>query len=84
MNRQRGYGPNKPHNYQGNNDRMDRDRPKQSTNGSSGPSVSPNATSNSNTSSTNTSNNSISNRDGSKYLGGPTRRDIDGFVRLVL
>lgn len=82
-NRQRGYAPNKPHNnYQGNNDRMDRDRPKQQANGSSGPSVSPTASSNTNTSNS-SPNNNMANRDGAKYSGGSTRRD-DGFPRLVL
>lgn len=81
MNRQR-Y--NKPHNYQGNNERMDRDRPKQSSNGPSGPSLSPNASSNSSISNGNTSSSSISNRDGAKFSGGSSRRDADGFTRSVL
>ncbi|KAK3714108.1 hypothetical protein QZH41_017938, partial [Actinostola sp. cb2023] len=81
LNRSRGYGPNKSHNYreQG-NDRMDRDqRPKQQTNGSSAnaPSVSPTA------SSTSTTNNSTTNREGSKYSAGSFRRDADEFSSVL-
>lgn len=87
MNRPRGYGPNKPHNYrdQGNNDRMERERPKQQPNTSSGnaPSISPTAMNSTNTSNSTITNSSPSSRDGAKYSTGSMRRDQDDFSRLV-